>query len=54
MTNPKRARRLAVRVTDEVYEQLTKVAGGPPLSPTITAALRLLIVADALLRGARR
>lgn len=54
MTNPKRVRRFAVRVTEDLYEQLTRVAAGAPLSPTITSALPLLIVADALVRGGRR
>lgn len=54
MKKPKRIQRLAVRVTDDLYAQLVKVSGGRALSPTVVAALRLYVVAHALVHEAAR
>lgn len=54
MKRPKRIRRFAVRVSDDLHEQVSRIAEGAPLSLTLTAALRLLVAADTLLREARR
>jgi len=46
--------RLAVRVTDELYEQVVGASVGGTLSSTVVAALKLYVVAHALMHGAAR
>lgn len=50
----KRMQRLAVRVTDDLHEQLVRISVGGTLSSTIVAALKLYVVAHALMHEAAR